>query len=612
MKPILSDSAVSVFFDGVFSSPRLAHPEGIAVHSDGSVWAGTERGELVRITADGSGIELMGTSEGFLLGIAFDAAGNCYACDLKHAAIYRYDSKSGSFDRFASDGITVPNYPVVDDANGWLYVSDSLDPDGAVFRYDLKTGNGGRWTTQPLCFANGMAMKPDGSGLYVVESLKARLSFVPINSDGSPGTAKVVTDGLEIIPDGVLVMENGDILVSNYEPSRIYRWSERKGLELLVEDRTAHNLAHPTNIALKDGYLVTANLGRWHIARVDLFGLTASGEELDSRARGLAANLGLCAPEDVRSITPLTGGVASDIAVVDTGSRKVCMKFALPKLKVESDWFAPVHRNAAEYAWLETVAGWRSANVPQLYGRSEALSGFAMEFLDGQDIYLWKNALLAEKPDRGEAHAVGDALGAIHAASTAPDFDAKPFDNMDDFTALRIEPYLTYTATVHPEQKGDLTSLADGLKAASQVLVHGDVSPKNIIMRAEKPVFLDAECATMGDASFDPAFCLNHLLLKAIHLPHSRTRLLASARTFWEAYAPHVCWEDAAELEARICRLLPALMLARVDGRSPVEYLDQSERARTRALALDILALPLTTLWELTGHLDTSLKETAP
>ncbi len=273
MNPLLPASAASVFFDGIFADPCLAHPEGVAIHADGTVWAGTERGDIVRIAADGSGIERMASTGGFLLGIAFDAAGNCFACDIKHKAVFRYDATTGACDRFADSGITVPNYAVVDDTGGFLYVSDSLDPDGSVFRYDLATGRGGRWTTEPLCFANGMAMAPDRSGLYVVESMKARLSFVPIGADGSAGAARVVTEGLETVPDGVLVMANGDILISNYEPSRIWRWSERAGLELLIEDPVATTLAHPTNIALKGDKLYTANLGRWHLSVIDLTNL---------------------------------------------------------------------------------------------------------------------------------------------------------------------------------------------------------------------------------------------------------------------------------------------------------------------------------------------------
>ena len=72
------------------------------------------------------------------------------------------------------------------------------------------------------------------------------------------------------------------------------------------------------------------------------------------------------------------------------------------------------------------------------------------------------------------------------------------------------------------------------------VLLHGDLSPKNILFRDAAPILLDAECATMGDASFDPAFCLNHLILKAIHLPASRERLLSEVGKFWQTYENHI------------------------------------------------------------------------
>jgi Ser/Thr protein kinase RdoA (MazF antagonist) len=216
---------------------------------------------------------------------------------------------------------------------------------------------------------------------------------------------------------------------------------------------------------------------------------------------------------------------------------------------------------------------------------------------------------LAEAPDRGEAALVGDMLGRIHAASTAADFDRAAFRNRDDFRALRIEPYLTFAAHARPEVAAELTALADALHAADQVLVHGDVSPKNILLRAAGPVLLDAECATMGDASFDPAFCLNHLVLKAVHLPASRDCLLAGAAAFWAAYAAHAAWEAPAALEARVCRLLPALMLARVDGKSPVEYLGQDARGFVRRAAIALIASPAPTLAAFTERLKTTMKE---
>lgn len=275
-KPLLGMDAARVFFDGMFTDPRVAHPEGVAVHADGSVWCGTETGDLLRLAVDGSAVTRMGGTGGFLLGIAFDSAGNCFACDLRHAAVFRWDAGSGRMARFAADGIKVPNYPVVDEATGWLYVSDSAGPDGrsGIFRYDLKTGAGGLWCRDAMSFANGMALARDGSALYVVESFGACVSRVPILPDGAAGPKQLVVDGVRNVPDGVAFAPDGSLFISCYEPSRIYRWSAARGLELLIEDPAATVLAHPTNIAFKGDRLYTANLGRWHVTEIDLSLLT--------------------------------------------------------------------------------------------------------------------------------------------------------------------------------------------------------------------------------------------------------------------------------------------------------------------------------------------------
>jgi sugar lactone lactonase YvrE len=272
-KPLLDMSAARVFFDGIFTEPRVAHPEGVAVHGDGSIWCGTETGDLLRIAADGSSVERMGGTDGFLLGIAFDHAGNCFACDLKQAAIFRQDAATGRMERFASSGIRVPNYPVIDEKNGWLYVSDSAGESASIFRYDLKSGEGGPWCRETMSFANGMAMAADGEGLYVVESDAACVSHVPIQTDGTAGTKRVAIKGVNNVPDGLAFAPDGSLFISCYEPSRIYRWRQDRGLETLIEDPAATTIAHPTNIAFKGEKLYTANLGRWHISEIDLSAL---------------------------------------------------------------------------------------------------------------------------------------------------------------------------------------------------------------------------------------------------------------------------------------------------------------------------------------------------
>lgn len=310
------------------------------------------------------------------------------------------------------------------------------------------------------------------------------------------------------------------------------------------------------------------------------------------RCAALVGELSICRPDEILEIVPLSGGVASDIARVRFRDRTICVKFALERLRVEQDWRAPVHRGKAEYEWLSAARRIRRDVVPALHGWSEAQRGFAMEYIAGPGVYLWKAALLAEEPDRGEAARVADALGAIHAASTRPGFDAGPFRNAPDFEMLRLDPYLRHTARRHPDLAAPLVAMADALGRQGRVLVHGDVSPKNILLREGRPVLLDAECATMGDGVFDVAFCLNHLALKAIHLPGSRGRLLGAFLDFWAAYRPHLTWEDAAAFETRVARLLPMLMLARVDGKSPVEYLTPTGQAQVRTQARALIARP--------------------
>ncbi|OSP53454.1 hypothetical protein BV911_17945 [Pseudoruegeria sp. SK021] len=297
---------------------------------------------------------------------------------------------------------------------------------------------------------------------------------------------------------------------------------------------------------------------------------------------------------DVQEVRPLTGGVASDIGVVRLTDRVICVKFALGKLKVAADWRAPVHRNRAEYEWLRFAQSVAPRNSLELYGCSEKLQGFAMEYLDGADVFLWKAQLLEGATPQGGAARTANLLGRLHAASTAPGFDAAPFHNQGDFRQLRLDPYLSYTADKNPDVAEILRRLAETLFAASAVLVHGDVSPKNILFRSDLPILLDAECATMGDASFDPAFCMNHLVLKAFHRPRDHAALLAEVAAFWAAYARYITWEDPSVLEARTALVLAALMLARVDGKSPVEYLDAVAREQVRACALDLLTTPAT------------------
>ena len=277
MAPVTPIERSSVFFDGIFSEPRLNHPEGIAVDRDGNIWCGGEEGEIYRIAADGSRIELMASTGGFTLGLAFDQHGRLFSCDLKHAAVYRFDPASGSLEQFATGGGTarmrVPNVPVVDVQRNCLYVSDSYhfqEAGPGVWRFDLDSGAGTLWYDRPLRFANGMALSADRESLYVAETFARRVVRIPIGADGAAGDAEVFLQDVPALPDGLAFDVDGRLYVACYEPSQIYRADGDGRIELLIDDPEAHTLCHPTNCAFRGTELFNSNLGRWHITHTEV------------------------------------------------------------------------------------------------------------------------------------------------------------------------------------------------------------------------------------------------------------------------------------------------------------------------------------------------------
>jgi aminoglycoside phosphotransferase (APT) family kinase protein len=293
--------------------------------------------------------------------------------------------------------------------------------------------------------------------------------------------------------------------------------------------------------------------------------------------------------------TPLVGGVSSGIYRIDLVSGSYCLKQALPQLKVAKEWTVPVQRVFHEIDWLRTAAAIVPGNVPRVLGQDDATMSFVMEYLGG-DRRPWKADLLAGVVDPVIAMQLGDVLGRIHAA-TADDPDlAQRFATDATFHAIRLEPYLVEASRMHPDVADRLLAAVDRTAATRRVLVHGDVSPKNVLVGGAQPVLLDAECAWFGDPAFDLAFCLNHFLLKAAHRPAGSTALLACFERFVAAYLPHVGWESVDAVQGRAAALLPGLALARVDGKSPVEYLSEPRRHVVREASLRLLRNPLPTL----------------
>ncbi len=322
--------------------------------------------------------------------------------------------------------------------------------------------------------------------------------------------------------------------------------------------------------------------------------------------------MGLIDADETPQITPLTGGVSSLIVRVDTRRGPLCVKQALPALKVASEWLAPQDRSHAEVAWMRVVsARWPQA-VPSLLGEDAASYCFAMSWLPPHAYPVWK-ALLRDGGSAGDAGAdhaqqrrdeadgiadfthirhapsvaaqVATLIAAIHAGTAGDAALAARFATDRNFHELRLDPYFGAAARAHPDCATVLQQLISDTAACKLALVHGDISPKNILVSREGPVILDAECAWYGDPAFDAAFCLCHLLAKCLWRPAHRPHYLAAWDAFCAAYLDGVRWEAREAIAARIALLLAAILLARVDGKSPLEYLGDAERDMQRRFA---------------------------
>ena len=301
--------------------------------------------------------------------------------------------------------------------------------------------------------------------------------------------------------------------------------------------------------------------------------------------------------QSVPSMIPLTGGVSSDIWRVELKQQTVCVKRALPQLKVSALWEAPIERNQYEWEWLRIAGTVEPTAVPTLIGRDPESGCFVMEYLDTQDYPIWKNQLRDGLVDLKTAKAVGQRLASIHTATAGqPDVrDRFPTDHI--FHAIRIEPYLLTTAKRHDDLAGPIHQVATNLAETKQTLIHGDISPKNILVGPSGPMFLDAECACYGDPVFDITFCLNHLMLKCIWTPHATSGFLRAFDVLSKSYLDGVVWDDRQAFEARAARTLPALFLARVDGKSPVDYITtETDRDLIRHVSRKLLLSPVATL----------------
>jgi tRNA A-37 threonylcarbamoyl transferase component Bud32 len=302
---------------------------------------------------------------------------------------------------------------------------------------------------------------------------------------------------------------------------------------------------------------------------------------------------GLAAPNAHGNWSALAGGVSSDIWRVDVEGSTYCVKRALGKLKVSADWFASTKRNSYEWAWLNFAARHLPRHVPTPLAHDPVAGILAMSFLPADNHPVWKAKLLGGEVNVAFAGEVGRLIGRLHSISARDPSLIEQLGDTQSFEAIRLEPYLLATGERHPSVASHMRALVGRTSSIRIAAVHGDISPKNILAGPSGPVFLDAEAAWYGDPAFDLAFCLNHLLLKCVARPSDRSLFMQSFASLSASYCQEVDWEPRGDLEGRASTLLPALLLARIDGKSPVEYLtDEGDKAFVRGIALEWIKNP--------------------
>lgn len=318
-------------------------------------------------------------------------------------------------------------------------------------------------------------------------------------------------------------------------------------------------------------------------------------EILEALKRG-----GFLAEDAQVRLEPLAGGVSSDVFRLETPQGVYCVKRALPRLRVAADWRAPVERSHYEVEWLRASRASAPGAIPEVLHEDQDAHLFVMTYFPPEAHSVWKADLAAGMIDLDFAARVGGLLAALHAGVAGDPVLARTFDTTPLFEDLRLAPFFRYSALAHPDLAARLTALADTTAALRISLVHGDASPKNILHGPDGPVLLDAECAWYGDPAFDLAFCSAHLLLKAVWKPAHAASYLEAQGRLRAAYLEGVAWESPDALQARAARLAAGILLARVDGKSPAEYLrEETDRAFVRETARGLILADVDSLQDL-------------
>jgi aminoglycoside phosphotransferase (APT) family kinase protein len=289
---------------------------------------------------------------------------------------------------------------------------------------------------------------------------------------------------------------------------------------------------------------------------------------------------GLVSSEDKVHVEYLSGGVSCRVWKIVRDKDRWVIKQALEKLDVKADWFSDVERIHREHhvmKQIELIVP--DSNVPKVL-HVDYINHVYMMTCAEEGVETWKDLLMSGVFNVSTAKSAAVLLGQIHSQSHKIEEEQKAeFSDQKYFNQLRIDPFHRFLIQKYPELSTDINKLIDELTQEKTCLVHGDFSPKNMLVQKNgEIVLIDFEVAHWGNPVFDLAYCLGHLMLKAWHLKKYED-LLSLIRAFLDSY------------KGKVSNLLPHLglmLLARMDGKSPVNYIqDEDLKQIIRMVAID-------------------------
>lgn len=276
---------------------------------------------------------------------------------------------------------------------------------------------------------------------------------------------------------------------------------------------------------------------------------------------------------------PLAWGVSNLVLRIDGPTHpSMVLKQSQPQLRTKIEWRSRCERIYREADILNALAPLlpRGA-VPQVIFQDRERYVLGLEAIRA-DHTVWKAALLRGEIELSVGSTLGDYLGTIHRDTAGRDDLLPDSADWSLFDELRIDPFYRWIARVHPQLQQPVDRMLADMAAHRVCLVLADFSPKNVLVHADGVSLVDFETGHYGDPAFDLGFFLSHLLLKSLRERNQLAEWQRLIVTFWNRYREvvdqagnHLVWSAATS--TRAVSHLAGCLLARIDGKSPVDYL---------------------------------------